>query len=183
MWLRSAVIEAGLNYLFFWVSSRAKCTSICSMPETMQRRNTVVVKQWITAASRALFFIPVTWGWLVDYTDMLSLKRNFKVKIQVCGAENFGEAQNCNKQQIWRKSNASCWQEFCLLGPLLHKHRHFLTLFVDLTCPSHLPKVYCFLKVPWARKTNTQWGKKFEKYLLIFPCGKSQCSFLWAAFI
>lgn len=168
--VRSATIEANLNYLFFWASSTDKCTGICCMPETVQRRNSIVIKQCITAASRALFFIQVTWAWLGDQADELLLKRNLRVKCVVLRTFDLEGAPNHNKLQIWGKSNVSCWQEFCLLGATPPQVPAFSDTFsrpyvVCLTC-----ECVPFPEGPLNLKDfKTQGGMKFKNDPLVLP--------------
>lgn len=102
MWLRSAVLEASLNYLLFWASSRDKCTSISSMLGTVSAEKKYSHHQWITAASRTC------WG------DNLrcrgphrwALKKELWVKTSSvwCWDSDFEKHSiNHNELQVWGK--------------------------------------------------------------------------------
>lgn len=105
---RPAVVEASVDYLFFRASSRDQGASVCSRPET------VLGKQYSCGqtVNHGCFRGPVLYAWnpgvaRAPYAwPVPSPKRNLKVKIQGCSAENLGEAQSHRKQQIRRKSSA-----------------------------------------------------------------------------
>ena len=81
MWLRSAVLEASLNYLFFWASSRDKCMSICSMLGTISAQKKYNYHQ-TELLLQGPVFIWVIWRWHGDHTDELLLKRNFRLRLK-----------------------------------------------------------------------------------------------------
>lgn len=180
MWLRSAVLEASLNYLFFWASSRDKCMSICSMLGTISAEKKYNYHQTELLLPGPCFHmsnLEVAWGphrWALT-------EKELQVTTQVCNVEDFGLLEkrriNHNELQVWGKSNASCRLEFYLPG-LTPPQAPVLSgpLVSCLTC-EYVP----FLEDPLRWKDfNTQGGKKFENYLLVFPCWKSQCFFLSA---
>ena len=154
MWLRSAVLEASLNYLFFWASSRDKCTHICSMLGTISAEKKYSYHPAVNYCcfQGPVFYmsnLEVAWGpqrWALT-------EKELQVKTQVCNVEDFWLLEkhriNHNELQVWGKSNASCRLEFYLLGPTPPQAPVLSDpLVICLTV-----NMYHFWKVPWGGKT------------------------------
>lgn len=120
--VKVAVLEASLNYLFFWASSRDKCMSICSMLGTVSAEKKYNYHQRVNYRcfqGPVLYMsnLEVAWGphrWALT-------EKELQVKTQVCNVEDFWLLEkhriNHNELQVWGKSSASCRLEFCLPGP------------------------------------------------------------------
>ena len=124
--VKVAVLEASLNYLFFWASSRDKCMSICSMLGTVSAEKKYNYHQTVNYRcfqGSVLYMsnLEVAWG---PHRCALT-EKELQVKTQVCNVEDFWLLEkhriNHNELQVWGKKQ-------CILSAgVLPPRPHFFT--------------------------------------------------------